>query len=261
MADFPQNAVIFDTDPTWTADMARPEFEKWLNATLQLLGAREPESLTIATGQIAPTRAMVIVDTEGQAATDDLATIAATDLHSGAVVMLRAADPGRVVTVIHGTGTGTVELLEGATRTLSAKSWLILRRTGDRWVEFRPAMPDATTSASGLLSAADKQKLDELSAGGEKVSSLSGTAPAIGVVDGITIRTWSVTAASTPTISLSSGQSVSVVIVNPSGHAIDWPSSVKWRNGELPPATPSATTIVELLAVGSSVYGSHGAFA
>ena len=135
MSEFPVNATIFNTDPSWTAAQAVAEFDKWLTATKQLPGAQTPEALTIDTGSITPTRSMVIVDTEGAAASDDLSTILTSTMHDGAMVMIIAANAGRVVTVVHGVGAGGIELLGGANRNLSTSAWLMLRRSGTRWIE------------------------------------------------------------------------------------------------------------------------------
>jgi|GEM_PF-5986974 len=138
MAVFPQASVLFNVDPNWTAAQARVEFERWLAATLQLPGAAEAEALTIATGQITPTRASVIVDTEGGTSADDITTIATTNMHAGAVLMLCAANSGRTVTVKHGTGAGGIALLGGVDCALSTTHWLMLRRVGDAWAEMPP---------------------------------------------------------------------------------------------------------------------------
>lgn len=138
MAVFPQAPVLFNTDPNWTAAQARVEFERWLASTLQLPGAAEAEALTIATGKITPTRAAVIVDTEGGTSADDLTTIATTNMHAGAVLMLCAANSGRTVKVKHGTGAGGIALLGGVDCALSTTHWLMLRRVGDAWAEMPP---------------------------------------------------------------------------------------------------------------------------
>lgn len=137
MAVFPNSARIFNPDAAWTAAQARPDFVSWLASTLQLPGAAEAEALIIANGQITPTRAAVVVDTEGGTSADDLTTISTAGMHDGAVIMLSAAYPGRVVTVRHGTGAGGVALQDGADAQLSPGNWIVLRRSGNRWIEMR----------------------------------------------------------------------------------------------------------------------------
>lgn len=61
--------------------------------------------LTIATGAITPTLAgTIVVDTEGDAASDDLDTITATNMNDGDIIILKAADDARTVVVKNGTG-------------------------------------------------------------------------------------------------------------------------------------------------------------
>lgn len=191
MAVFPQAPVLFNTDSNWTAAQARVEFERWLAATLQLPGAAEAEALTIATGQITPTRASVIVDTEGGTSADDLTTIATTNMHAGAVLMLCAANSGRTVTVKHGTGAGGIALLGGVDCVLSTAHWLMLRRVGDAWVEMPPlraaqAQQAATAAActgnaatATLAAAASDMAAGHVLAGKKTAEAVRG---AIGVV-------------------------------------------------------------------------------
>lgn len=61
--------------------------------------------LTIATGAITPTLAgTIVVDTESDAASDDLDTITATNMNDGDIIILKAADSARTVVVKNGTG-------------------------------------------------------------------------------------------------------------------------------------------------------------
>lgn len=137
MSEFPDSGVIFNTDPSWTAAQAVAEFQKWLTATMQLPGAAAPESTTISGGQISPTKAMIVVDTEAVAAADELGSIATDVMHDGAIIMIRAANSSRTVTLVHGTGLGQIETVDGADQTLSTNSWTVLLRSGTRWVEVR----------------------------------------------------------------------------------------------------------------------------
>ncbi len=73
---------------------------------MDLLGSRDlgvpPMAVTIASGAIARGESALTVDTEGGAATDDLATI--TGGRAGAWLLLGAAAPDRTVVVRHGSG-------------------------------------------------------------------------------------------------------------------------------------------------------------
>lgn len=69
-----------------------------------MLGGERAE-LTIATGAVTPLMAGTqVIDTEADAATDDLDTITATNMVAGDIVILKAADSARTVVVKNGTG-------------------------------------------------------------------------------------------------------------------------------------------------------------
>jgi hypothetical protein len=51
------------------------------------------------------------------------------------------------------------------------------------------------------------------------------------------------------------GQSVLVLITNPAAFTATWPSGIKWLNGVTPTLLATGTTFVEILKVGSDVYG------
>lgn len=51
------------------------------------------------------------------------------------------------------------------------------------------------------------------------------------------------------------GQSVLVLITNPGTFTATWPSGIKWLNGVTPTLLATGTTFVEILKVGSDVYG------
>ena len=69
--------------------------------TLQYFNATE---LTIATGVITPTQAYHSIDTEGDAATDDLDTITATNFSAGSVIEFKQANSSRSIVFKNGTG-------------------------------------------------------------------------------------------------------------------------------------------------------------
>jgi hypothetical protein len=92
----------------------------------------------------------------------------------------------------------------------------------------------------------------------ETVFALSGTTPAINAANG-TIQTWALTAASTPTDSLSNGQSIILQIT--SGNAsITWPTVVwvkQGGGGTAPSLFTAGRTNVILWKVGTTLFGSH----
>lgn len=86
--------------------------------------------LTIATGVVTVSRSYHTIDTEGDAATDDLVTINGGT--GGQTLMIRAADGARTVVVKNGTG----NLLLGADRTLdNVADTLSLFYDGTNWLE------------------------------------------------------------------------------------------------------------------------------
>lgn len=135
MANFPVPATIFDTSPTWLASQALAEFEKWLASTLQLPGAQAAQSLAISSGSIAPSAALVVVDTEGATAADDLTTISLANLHAGAIVAVTSTNSARVVTVKNGGSTNNIVTLTGTDYALHPGHWMMLRHDGSLWRE------------------------------------------------------------------------------------------------------------------------------
>lgn len=116
------------------------------------------QALTIATGSITPakdTSRALVVDTEGAAATDDLANIIQTNAPEGSLALLRNANSARTVVVKHNAGgAGQITLQGGADRSLvDAKTYLILMRVGTDWIEIG-FLPLSGGALSGLLTLA-----------------------------------------------------------------------------------------------------------
>ena len=55
--------------------------------------------------------------------------------------------------------------------------------------------------------------------------------------------------------SMLTGQSVLVLIINAGTYTVTWPAGIKWLNGVTPTLLATGTTFVEILKVGSDVYG------
>lgn len=92
----------------------------------------------------------------------------------------------------------------------------------------------------------------------EQVYTLTGTTPVIDEVNG-SIQTWSLTANSTPTESLATGQSV-ILVITPGAFTITWPTTVWTKvggSGAAPTLFTAGKTMVVLYKVGSTLYGSH----
>jgi hypothetical protein len=93
----------------------------------------------------------------------------------------------------------------------------------------------------------------------ETVFAVTGTTPALLATNGA-VQTWTLTAASTPTNSLTSGQSI-ILVITPGSFAITWPAATVWTKigggGALPTLFSAGKTTVVLWMVGSTLYGSH----
>jgi len=76
----------------------------WGQSYLKALSLLDASELTVASGAVVVTQGYHKIDTEGDAASDDLATLTATGLTAGFLVLLRAENITRVVTVKNGTG-------------------------------------------------------------------------------------------------------------------------------------------------------------
>lgn len=105
----------------------------WGQSYLKAITLLDATELTIATGAVIVTQGYHKIDTEANAATDDLETLTATGLTAGFIVVLRAEDITRVVTVKDGTG----NLLLNGDYALSATDRTItLIYDGTNWREL-----------------------------------------------------------------------------------------------------------------------------
>lgn len=91
----------------------------------------------------------------------------------------------------------------------------------------------------------------------ETVYALSGTTPALNPSNG-TIQTWTLSANSTPTDSLTAGESLTLMINDGTAYTITWPS-VTWKtnNGTAPTLNTTGFTAIVLWKVGSTLYGAR----
>lgn len=147
--------------------------------------------------------------------------------------------------------------------------------------DAQPADPDLTaiaalTGTSGLLkkTAANTWELDTVVAvaasGGtasgltlndgytEEVFAVTGTAPALSPTNG-SIQTWVLSGSATPTAGTwASGQSMTLMVDDGSAYTINWASmSVTWKTGggTAPTLLTTGYTVIELVKVGSTIYG------
>lgn len=101
------------------------------------IGLSATSELTIASGSITPTGGLHSVDTESDAATDDLDNIATTNFEDGAFLLIKANNDARTVVVKHQSGgAGQIHLNNAADFSMdNDKKLIILRREGADWYE------------------------------------------------------------------------------------------------------------------------------
>jgi hypothetical protein len=87
----------------------------------------------------------------------------------------------------------------------------------------------------------------------EEVYALSGTTPALDPSNG-TIQTWTLSANSTPTDSLSAGENITLMIDDGTAYTVTWPT-MTWVGGSAPTLPTSGYGIVNIWKVGSTLYG------
>ena len=124
-------------------------------AKLELPGAQPPETLSILDGSISPTRAAVIVDTEGGAPADDLTVISTTlsdgtMLHEGMELTIQAKDASRVITVKNSSAVNGVLTADGKDVVLGTDWWLTLRQESGSWRQKSLAQPQKVTAKDHL---------------------------------------------------------------------------------------------------------------
>ena len=116
------------------------------------MGGQAETELTIASGSITPTHGLHSVDTESDAATDDLANITTTNLDDGSLLIVRANNSTRTVVVKHTAGgAGQIHLKSGLDLTLDDDTDnVILTRRGADWYELvaDPDLVDADPKGS-----------------------------------------------------------------------------------------------------------------
>ena len=92
----------------------------------------------------------------------------------------------------------------------------------------------------------------------EEVFAVTGTAPALSPTNG-SIQTWTLTGNSTPTAGTwASGQSMTLMVDDGSAYTINWASmSITWKTGggTAPTLLTTGYTVIELVKVGTTIYG------
>ncbi len=135
MSDFPALNAISDAPDQGAA---KTQFELFVAATKELLGAQDESELTISAGSVVPDRGVHSIDTQLDAASDDLSNITTTNHPKGRVIIIHANNDARTVVVKHAaTGAGQIFLADDADFSLDqTDKWLMLKRTGADWEEI-----------------------------------------------------------------------------------------------------------------------------
>lgn len=176
-------------------------------------------------------------------------------------------------TVVGGTATGedldlesTAHATKGDVRIKDGE--FLIRNTSDLTKALRLALSGITTgntrtltipNASGTLtllsldqSWTGHQTFKELS---ETQYALSGTTPALDPANG-TLQYWTLTANSTPTDSLTNGQSMTLMVNDGTAYTVTWPT-MTWVGGSAPTLPTTGYAVIELWKVNGVLYGQH----
>lgn len=148
-------AGFFTNKPGPLAGAGLAAMEQDRIAKLEFPGAQPPENLTILDGSISPTRAAVIVDTEGGAPADDLTVISTTlsdgtTLHDGMELIIQAKDQSRVVTIKNSAAVNGILAADGKDVVLGTDWWLTLRLESGSWRVVNLAQPQKVASKTNL---------------------------------------------------------------------------------------------------------------
>lgn len=119
-------------------------------------GSQAATEFTISSGSITPTVGLISVDTEADAASDNLDNISAGSLNNGSLLFLHAEHDDRTVNIRHNQGgSGDVITIDGATIALDdSNKWVILwhDNANDQWVElFRNFTSGATFDPNSAI--------------------------------------------------------------------------------------------------------------
>lgn len=87
----------------------------------------------------------------------------------------------------------------------------------------------------------------------ETVFAVTGTTPALDPANG-GIQTWTLSGASTPTDSFSTGESMTLMVDDGTAYAITWPT-MQWSGGDAPELATTGYSVIVLWKVGSTLYG------
>ena len=102
-------------------------------------GAVAPTELTISSGSVTPTGGVHTIDTESDAASDDLDTIAITNHEEGSIIVISAENTAR--TVVLKDGVDNLHIAAGADLSLDNDTKFVgFMRVGTDWYEIFQAL-------------------------------------------------------------------------------------------------------------------------
>lgn len=174
--------------------------------------------------------------------------------------------------VVAGDGTSYLAIADSLNSSPPSASWMVLSLKGaegtgvtSQTVGFTAtggATPktltvDVDLVASGVATKAGVESLTNKTIT-DIVFALTGTTPAFTATNG-SVQTWTLTANSTPTNSLTTGQSI-ILVITPGAYTITWPTVVWTKqggSGAAPALFSAGKTSVVLWMVGAVLYGSH----
>src|SRR5680860_96864 len=150
------NYLNSDTRTNATMKTALEDLNK---QTKEMLGGEVESELTLVADTVTPTGATHSIDTQADAATDNLATLGQANHPEGRLLLLHCANAARSVVVKHAFGgTGQIMLSEAADLTLNDTTmWLLLIRTGTTWTEVLRSYGN-TTRKLPAFAVADKEQ-------------------------------------------------------------------------------------------------------
>lgn len=166
-------AANYISDNARTEGEAKQFFEDLLAAVKEMPGGGAIAELTISSGVVTPTKALHSIDTQGNAAADDLDTIVQTNHPDGRLLIVRCEDASRVVTLKHlSGGTGQIRTATGDHIILDALGQYVgLVRCGTEWREVFRTGSGATVHAGDVIRAA-----------------LTGSTPTMPAIDGRNLK-------------------------------------------------------------------------
>ena len=118
-----------------------------LDGPLALGGGSE---LTIASGAITPTANYHLVDTQANDATDDLTTVATTNVEDGAILVLQPANDARTVVIKHAAAPAAGEIVTADGKDIALddiEDMILLKRRGIFWEEVARNSPQCPPGA------------------------------------------------------------------------------------------------------------------